>query len=90
MRPDTRLPGKKTVIEKIDIIKPDFVIGSLHFIDGLDVYHGVFFEGKTKQEAYDHYFEKLLSAIKPLSEYFQYNRPPDNTYQKALTFLMKT
>lgn len=61
--------GQKTVIEKINLIKPDFVIGSLHFIDGLDVYDGIFFEGKTKQEAYDHYFERLLEGIKPLSEY---------------------
>ena len=61
--------GQKTVIEKIGLIKPDFVIGSLHFIDGLDVYDGIFFEGKTKQQAYGYYFEKLLESIKPLSEY---------------------
>ena len=61
--------GQKTVIEKISLIKPDFVIGSLHFIDGIDVYDRFFFEGKTKQEAYDHYFEKLLESIRPLSEY---------------------
>lgn len=61
--------GQRTVIEKINIIKPDFIIGSLHFIDGLDVYDGVYFEGKTKKQAYDFYFNKLYESITPLSEY---------------------
>ena len=61
--------GQKTVIEKINLIKPDFVIGSLHFVNGIDIYHEIFFEGKTKKQAYDFYFEKLLESIKPLSEY---------------------
>ena len=61
--------GESTVLQKLDIIKPKFVIGSLHFLDGLDVYDSIFFEGKTKKQAYDFYFEKLYESIKPLSEY---------------------
>ena len=61
--------GQQTVIDKINLIKPDFVIGSLHFIGGMDLYDSVFFEGKTKQEAYDFYLDRLYEAIEPLSEY---------------------
>ncbi len=63
------LSGQKKIIEKINLIKPDFVIGSLHFIGGLDLYDSIFFEGKTKKQAYDFYFEKLYESIEPLSQY---------------------
>ncbi len=61
--------GQKDVKSAIAEINPDFVIGSLHFIKGVDPYEERFFEGKTKKQAYDYYFEKLLNAITPLSEY---------------------
>jgi histidinol-phosphatase (PHP family) len=61
--------GQQDVIDAIKEIRPDFVIGSLHFIKGVDPYEKRFFEGKTKKQAYEYYFEKLLEAIKPLSEY---------------------
>ena len=42
----------------------DFVIGSTHVINGLDVSDSRFFEGKTKKEAYTEYFENVLENAK--------------------------
>ena len=42
----------------------DFVIGSTHVINGLDVSDSRFFEGKTKKEAYTEYFENVLEHAK--------------------------
>lgn len=42
----------------------DYVLGSIHFVNGIDIYEKSFYEGKTKQEAYKEYFENMLSAIK--------------------------
>ncbi len=41
----------------------DFIIGSCHFIDGLDPYYPEFYQGKTESEAYRHFFEVTLSRI---------------------------
>lgn len=40
-----------------------FVIGSIHFGDGLDFYNGDFFIGKSQQEAYRRYFELVLDMV---------------------------
>lgn len=40
-----------------------FVIGSIHFGDGLDFYNGDYFVGKTQQEAYQRYFELVLEMV---------------------------
>lgn len=42
----------------------DFVIGSAHFIDGLDPYFDPFWQGKTMDEAEMRYFENLLACVK--------------------------
>ena len=41
----------------------DFVIGSVHFVDGADPYDKEFWEGKTEREAYGRYLEKILECI---------------------------
>lgn len=41
----------------------DFVIGSTHCINGLELYHNYFYEGKNKEEAYQEYFEDLLQNV---------------------------
>ncbi len=41
----------------------DFIIGSAHVVDWIDLYDGNFFEGKTKHEAYTRYFEYVLRTI---------------------------
>lgn len=42
----------------------DFVIGSIHVVDGEDIYYKDFYEGKSKQEAYGQYLKSILSLVK--------------------------
>ena len=42
----------------------DFVIGSVHFVDGLDVYFGEYWEGKTPYQAILRSFEETLTCVK--------------------------
>ena len=42
----------------------DFVIGSLHIVDGIDSYYPEFFAGRSREQAYGCYIEKLSQAIK--------------------------
>lgn len=42
---------------------PDFVINSVHIIDGADVYFAPFFEGKSKREAYEIYLRRVLESL---------------------------
>lgn len=42
----------------------DFVIGSTHDVKGLDWYYQESYEGKSKQQAYQEYFENMLECIK--------------------------
>jgi histidinol-phosphatase (PHP family) len=42
----------------------DFVIGSLHVIDGIDTYTNEFYEGKTKMQAYRMYLTTLANVIR--------------------------
>ncbi len=47
----------------------DFIIGSIHTADRLDLYNGDFFEGKTQKISYLRYFENLLENIKLFDEF---------------------
>ena len=42
----------------------DFVIGSVHFVDGFDPYDREYWIGKTEREAYLGYLERILECIK--------------------------
>ena len=42
----------------------DFVIGSIHVVDGFDVYYPEYYIGKTKQDAYLSYLQAILTGIK--------------------------
>ncbi len=42
----------------------DFVIGSVHIVDGIDAYFPEFFAGRTREQAYGRYIEKLAQTIK--------------------------
>ena len=42
----------------------DFVIGSAHFVDGLDPYFDPFWQGKTMDLAETRYFENVLACVK--------------------------
>jgi histidinol-phosphatase (PHP family) len=50
----------------------DFVILSMHMCDGLDLYNGDFFKGKTQVEAYQRYFETVLYSVKNFFDYEVY------------------
>ncbi|NMA96398.1 MAG: histidinol-phosphatase HisJ family protein [Clostridiales bacterium] len=41
----------------------DFIISSIHVIDGLDPYKQTYYEGKTKKESYERYYEEILHMI---------------------------
>lgn len=43
----------------------DFVIGSLHEIDGYPVHHPAFYAGKSKEQLYRIYYDTLRRFIKP-------------------------
>ena len=42
----------------------DFVIGSVHFVDGFDPYDQEYWLGKTEKEAYIGYLQKILECVK--------------------------
>lgn len=42
----------------------DFVIGSIHVIDNIDIYHESFYRSYTKREVYGRYFEAMLECLK--------------------------
>jgi histidinol-phosphatase (PHP family) len=42
----------------------DFVIGSVHFTDGYDIYYPDFWRGKTTQEAFRRYLEHTLDCVR--------------------------
>ncbi len=41
----------------------DFVIGSVHFVDGYDPYYPEFWKGMTPEKAYRRYLEKTLECV---------------------------
>ena len=47
----------------------DFVLGSIHFVDDLDVYFGEYWQGKTVFEAQRRYFEEMLACVQVHNDY---------------------
>lgn len=47
----------------------DFVIGSIHVVNGKDVYDPMFFEGRSDEEAYREYFEAVYENLKSYSNF---------------------
>lgn len=45
-------------------VKLDFVIGSVHTVNGIDAWRDVFYEGKSKEKAYREYLETVARVIK--------------------------
>lgn len=41
----------------------DFVLGSVHFVDGVDVYFADYWRGKTEQEAVSLYLQQTLACV---------------------------
>ncbi len=42
----------------------DYVLGSQHIVDETDIYLREFYDGRTKQEAYNLYFSAMLACLK--------------------------
>ena len=42
----------------------DFVIGSVHFVDGLDIYYPPYWEGKNMEQAERRYLEEILACVR--------------------------
>lgn len=61
--------GYRLMLSKVSDINPDFIIGSIHFIDGYDLFYANYYKGKTKKQAFDRYFECVYDSIIPLSKY---------------------
>lgn len=47
----------------------DFVIGSVHYVDGFDPYYPNFWQGKTVEQAFTRYLEHTLDCVRIHSDY---------------------
>ena len=47
----------------------DFVIASVHLVNGVDPYLGEYYADKTKEESYQLYYREVLSLIKSYDEF---------------------
>lgn len=47
----------------------DFVIGSIHLVDNIDIYDKNFYKNKTKQQAYELYLKTILDCITEFKNY---------------------
>ena len=47
----------------------DFIIGSVHVVDGFDVYDPAYFEGRSDEEAYRSYFEAVYENLRSYSNF---------------------
>ena len=60
----------KCVTEIKEIIKKnnfDFVLGSIHMVEGIDIYHQEYYQ-QSKEEAYNKYFKAMTDCIKALED----------------------
>lgn len=55
--------AEKDYIEKIPYEKMDYVINSIHTVDGLDCYTAAYFSKTEKKEAYKNYLLKVLKSV---------------------------
>jgi len=66
-------PELKDKIEfQIKNLNFDFIIGSTHIINNVDFVDKVYFENKTKYEAYNEYFEEILESIELFNDFDVY------------------
>jgi histidinol-phosphatase (PHP family) len=41
----------------------DYIIGSIHVVEGIDIYQETFYHGRTKREVYEKYFESMVRCV---------------------------
>lgn len=42
----------------------DYIIGSVHVVNNIDIYEEIFYEGRSKKEVYSQYLKAMLESIK--------------------------
>ncbi len=55
------------VTENYAIVKKDrfdYVLGSIHMVEGIDIYYDFFYENRTKAQTYASYFETMAKCVK--------------------------
>ena len=55
------LSGSRDFVGRVPF---DMVIGSIHFLEGLDIYYPEFYQGKEKAEAYHIYFREMAANLR--------------------------
>jgi histidinol-phosphatase (PHP family) len=55
--------NKQLAEELINSRDYDFVIGSVHYVENVDIYYDMFWTGKTVEQAEKRYFEQILSCV---------------------------
>jgi histidinol-phosphatase (PHP family) len=60
MRPEC-LHDNQKIVEKYSF---DYVIGSIHVVDNLDVYYEAFYGSRSKHEVYNQYFDVMAQCLK--------------------------
>ena len=65
MTPDNQEQLKKDLARR----PFDFVLGSVHFVDGVDPWFDEYWEGRTMKEAYERYLEEVLACVKVHDDY---------------------
>lgn len=60
MKQDCEAESRKLIFDNCF----DYVIGSIHLVDNMDIYYDEYYEGKTKREAYGEYLETMLKCVK--------------------------
>jgi histidinol-phosphatase (PHP family) len=60
MRPDC-YKDYNAMSDKYDF---DYILGSVHLVDGIDIYDAKYYENENKQKAYTNYFDWMLKCIK--------------------------
>ncbi len=49
--------------QTIERHRPDFIVNSVHSVEGHDVYFSAYFDGKTKRDAYARYLDRVRESL---------------------------
>ena len=70
----------------------DFVIGSVHYVEGNDPYYAEFWKGRTVENAYSRYMEKVLECVRIHEDFDVLGhlnyvcKSPENPFKRALYY----
>lgn len=58
------LPNNAHILrDKLAQRQYDFIIGSVHYVENVDIYYDMFWSGKTIEQAETRYFEQILACV---------------------------